>query len=336
MAYAIRTVLDTWFKSSAVQGSALPDDQKQFINAGSTLPITSFELIDPDHVKLTLGLDKQGKQIFFKGKNTWFVYRSAVQILRDGQVVSTAKPSYAVKAVLDTWLKLSAGQGTTLSAEQKQLIAANTVLPIESYGLVENDHVKLTLGLDNQGKQIFFKGKNTWFVYRLAVQIFKDGRIIDLAPPPPSAGKNINANGLRLLKSFEGLRLNAYVDPVGVLTIGYGTTAGVFSGMQITENEAEALLKRDLRRFETAVADLVQVPLSSDQFSALVCFAYNVGEYALANSTLLSLLNQGDFQGAADQFLRWNRGNSGELPGLTRRRNAERSLFLGKDYTAFL
>ena len=337
MAYAIKTVLDTWFKSSAVQGSALPNDQKQFINAGSTLPITGFELIDPDHVKLTLGLDKQGKQIFFKGKNTWFVYRSAVQIFRDGQVVSTAKSSYAMKAILDTWLKLSAGQGTTLSAEQKQLVAANTVLPIESYGLVENDHIKLTLGLDNQGKQIFFRGKNTWYVYRLAVQIFKDGRVIDLAPPSPPAGKNnINAKGLRLLKSFEGLRLGAYVDPVGVLTIGYGTTSGVFPGMQITESEAEAFLKRDLHRFESAVADLVQVSLNSDQFSALVSFAYNVGENALANSTLLGLLNQGDFQGAADQFLRWNRGDSGELPGLTRRRNAERSLFLGKDYTAFL
>ena len=346
MAYAIKTVLDTWFKVTPSQGSALPEDQKQFVNSGMTLPISGFEVVGADHIKLTLGLDRQGKQLFFKGKNTWYVYRLAIQILRDGQVAEiglpAAKPVYAIKTVLDTWLKSNAGQGSALHADEKQLIGANTVLPLESYKLVENDHIKLTLGVDNQGKQIFFKGKNTWYVYRPAVQVFKDGKVVNLAPilPPETnpfgSGKAINAKGLRLLKSFEGLRLDAYVDAVGVLTIGYGTTGGVFSGMHITEAEAEALLKRDLRRFESAVDDLVQVSLNSDQFSALVSFTYNIGEYALANSTLLQLLNQGDFQGAADQFLRWNRGDHGELPGLTRRRKAERSLFLGQDYTAFL
>jgi GH24 family phage-related lysozyme (muramidase) len=351
MAYAVKTVLDTWFKSSTAQGSALPDDQKQFVNSGMTLPISGFELVGTDYLKLTLGLDNQGKQLFFKGKNTWYVYRPAVQILKDGQVANAAPPAakstYALKAVLDTWLKTSTGQGSLLPADQKQLIGANTVLSLESYALVENDHIKLTLGLDAQGKQLFFKGRNTWYVYRPAVQLFKDGKVVNLAPAPApdanpfgapgkSAAKTINSKGLRLLKSFEGLRLDAYVDAVGVLTIGYGTTTGVVPGMRITEAEAEAFLKRDLGRFEAAVRDLVRVSLNDDQFSALVSFAYNVGESALANSTLLRLLNQGDFQGAADQFLRWNRGDSGELPGLTRRRKAERSLFLGKDYTAFL
>ncbi len=346
MAYAIKTVLDTWFKLSPAQGSALPDDQKQFINSGMTLPISGFEIVGADHIKLTLGVDRQGKQLFFKGKNTWYVYRLAVQILRDGQVAEpsspAAKPVYTMKTVLDTWFKSNAGQGSALPADQKQLVGANTVLPLESYKLVENDHIKLTLGLDNQGKQVFFKGKNTWYVYRPAVQVFKDGKVVNLAPvlPPETnpfgAGKAINSKGLRLLKNFEGLRLDAYVDAVGVWTIGYGTTGGVFPGMHITEAGAEAFLRRDLRRFEAAVDNLVQVSLNSDQFSALVSFVYNVGETALANSTLLGLLNQGDFQGAADQLLRWNRGDNGELPGLTRRRNAERSLFLGKDYTAFL
>jgi GH24 family phage-related lysozyme (muramidase) len=353
MAYAVKTVLDTWLKGSTAQGSALPDDQKQFVNSGMTLPISGFEVVDTEYLKLTLGLDKQGKQLFFKGKNTWYVYRPAVQILKDGQATNAAppatKPVCTMKAVLDTWLKTSTGQGSTLPADQKQLIGVNTLLSLESYALVENDHIKLTLGLDAQGNQVQFKGRNSWYVYRPAVQIFKDGKVVNLTPAPApaadanpfgkpdrSATKTINAKGLRLLKSFEGLRLDAYIDAVGVLTIGYGTTTGVTPGMRITEAEAEAFLKRDLAKFEAAIANLVKVSLNDDQFSALVTFTYNVGEYALANSTLLRLLNQGDLQGAADQFLRWNRGDNGELPGLTRRRKAERSLFLGKDYTAFL
>ncbi|HEY9643548.1 MAG TPA: lysozyme, partial [Coleofasciculaceae cyanobacterium] len=110
----------------------------------------------------------------------------------------------------------------------------------------------------------------------------------------------------------------------------------VFPGMQITEAQAEEFLKRDLAKFENAVTNLVEVKLNQDQFSALVSFAYNVGENALAGSTLLLLLNQGDYQGAADQFLRWNKGDNGELPGLTRRRKAERALFLSEDFTAYL
>ncbi|PSB22895.1 muraminidase [filamentous cyanobacterium CCP2] len=152
----------------------------------------------------------------------------------------------------------------------------------------------------------------------------------------PSGRRQINAKGLRLLKAFEGLRLEAYLDPVGVWTIGYGTTSGVFPGMRITEAQAEAFLRRDLARFERAVSDLITVPLNEDQYSALVSFTYNVGEGALAGSTLRRLLNQRDYQGAADQLLRWNRGDAGELPGLTRRRRAERALFLGQDYTVFL
>jgi GH24 family phage-related lysozyme (muramidase) len=151
-----------------------------------------------------------------------------------------------------------------------------------------------------------------------------------------SSGKT-SQDGVSLIKSFEGLQLTAYRDPVGVLTIGYGTTKGVSPGMKITQSQAEAFLKQDLSQFEQAVKDNVKVSLNSDQFDALVSFTYNVGEGALASSTLLRLLNQGDYQGAADQFSRWNKGDGGvELAGLTRRRKAERALFLGQDYTAFL
>ncbi|WP_115746948.1 lysozyme [Escherichia coli] len=139
-------------------------------------------------------------------------------------------------------------------------------------------------------------------------------------------------NGINLIKHFEGLELHAYPDPGtggAPWTIGYGTTSGVKPGMVITEAEAEALLKKDLYKFETGVSKLVKVPLTQNEFDALVSFAYNVGLGNLAASTLLKKLNEGDHQGAADQFPRWNRGGGKVLPGLTRRREAERKMFLG-------
>lgn len=155
-------------------------------------------------------------------------------------------------------------------------------------------------------------------------------------PPPSSSGRSTNAAGIRLIKAFEGLRLRAYRDAVGIWTIGYGTTSGVRSGMVITEAEAERLLRRDVEKFERAVISAVNVSINDNQFSALVCFSYNVGAGALRESTLLRLLNRGDYNGAANQFPRWNRAGGRVLAGLTRRRNAERALFLSQDYTRFL
>ncbi len=150
------------------------------------------------------------------------------------------------------------------------------------------------------------------------------------APPAPSgsATTRINAVGLKLIKEFEGLRLEAYICPAGVPTIGYGSTAGVKMGDRITEQQADALLLKDLERFEKGVRDAVKVPLTSNQFSALVSFAFNLGVGALQKSTLLQLLNKRDYKGAADQLLRWNKANGRVLEGLRRRREAERKLFL--------
>jgi len=106
--------------------------------------------------------------------------------------------------------------------------------------------------------------------------------------------------------------------------------------MQISQAQAEAFLQRDLATFEMAIASAVKVPLTADQFSALVSFIYNIGETNFGGSTLLRLLNQKDYLGAANQLLRWNKGGGQELPGLTRRRQAERALFLGQDFTIFL
>lgn len=134
--------------------------------------------------------------------------------------------------------------------------------------------------------------------------------------------------GITLVKSSEGLKLVAYKCPAGIWTNGYGHTGpDVTPGMVITQAQADALLARDLERFETGVARLVKVPLNQNQFDALVCFSFNLGLGALQGSTLLRLLNAGDYAGAAAQFPRWNKAGGKELPGLTRRRAAEQSLF---------
>ncbi len=162
-------------------------------------------------------------------------------------------------------------------------------------------------------------------------------------PPSPAVGtpsvgtsRQTNATGVSLIKSFEGLRLKAYQDAVGVWTIGYGTTRGVKPGQEISEAQAEALLKTDLNRFERAVSQSVRIPVNDNQFAALVSFTYNVGSGALKRSTLLKKLNRRDIYGASNEFLRWNRAGGRILAGLTRRRKAERALFLGQDYRRFL
>lgn len=135
--------------------------------------------------------------------------------------------------------------------------------------------------------------------------------------------------GLSLIKSFEGLRLQAYQDSVGVWTIGYGTTRGVKAGMKISKDQAERMLLNDVQRFEPEVQRLVTAPLSQNQWDALMSFTYNLGSANLESSTLRRLLNAGDYQGAADQFPRWNKAGGQVLAGLTRRRADERELFLG-------
>lgn len=134
--------------------------------------------------------------------------------------------------------------------------------------------------------------------------------------------------GIDLIKKFEGCRLEAYKCPAGVWTIGYGHTKGVQNGQKITQAQAEELLREDLRIYEQAVESCVKVPLSQNQFEALVSFCYNCGGEALRTSTLLKLLNEGKYSEAGEQFLRWNKAGGRVLAGLTRRREEERKLFL--------
>lgn len=138
--------------------------------------------------------------------------------------------------------------------------------------------------------------------------------------------------------AFESFESEAYLDPVGVPTIGYGTTVidgqPVRLGMTVTEEEARGLLMQDVERFDGAIAQHVTVPLNDNQRAALNSWAYNVGEDAVAGSTLVRRLNQGDYGGAAAELERWNKatdrrtGQVRELPGLTTRRSVEQELFL--------
>ena len=135
--------------------------------------------------------------------------------------------------------------------------------------------------------------------------------------------------GVALIKEFEGCKLKAYKCPAGVWTIGYGHTGPeVHEGQTITQQEAEVILENDLKKFIDGVDKLVTVELTSNQLGALVSFAFNVGLGNLKSSTLLKILNQGRYVDAAEQFLRWNKAGGKVLPGLTRRREAERLLFL--------
>ena len=141
--------------------------------------------------------------------------------------------------------------------------------------------------------------------------------------------------GISLIKQFEGCKLTAYQDSVGVWTIGYGWTQPVDgkpirAGMTIKQETAERLLKTGLVSYESDVSRLVKVGLTQGQFDALVSFTYNLGARSLSTSTLLRKLNAGDYAGAADEFLRWNKAGGKVLNGLTRRREAERDLFLGQ------
>jgi type VI secretion system secreted protein VgrG len=167
------------------------------------------------------------------------------------------------------------------------------------------------------------------------------------APAAPSLAGNktlkTNSEGLKLVRKSEGFFSKPYIDPVGIPTIGYGTIkypdgrSVTMKDPAITEAQAEAFLRHEAKEKEDAVKKMVKVPLNENQFSALVSFSYNVGTGALQNSTLLKKLNSGDYDGAADEFGKWNKGTvtnkktgkkeKVELKGLTTRRAAEKKLF---------
>jgi GH24 family phage-related lysozyme (muramidase) len=148
----------------------------------------------------------------------------------------------------------------------------------------------------------------------------------------------IASNGLiELIKEFEGFSATAYKDGGGVWTVGYGTThiGGISIGQYATCTEPEAcqMILDEVNPISYKISKMVTVHLTQNQFDALVDFTYNLGIGAFGNSTLLKKLNAGDYEGAANEFLRWDHDNGKKVAGLTRRRIAERALFLRPDYT---
>jgi lysozyme len=138
--------------------------------------------------------------------------------------------------------------------------------------------------------------------------------------------------GIELIRHFEGCRFDAYLCPAGVWTIGYGHTADVKEGDSIDQEAAEAFLIEDLETFEQAVTRLVEVPLTQQQFDALVSWTFNLGAGNLAESTLLRKLNNYQYVEVPEQMMRWVRAGGKVLDGLVRRRAAEAALFQSKDW----
>lgn len=146
---------------------------------------------------------------------------------------------------------------------------------------------------------------------------------------------NVSQKGLDLIKEFEGFSSKPYKCSAGVSSIGYGSTyyrdnkKVTMSDKPITEDEANSLLAYIANKdFGSFINKVVKVELNQNQFDALVSFAYNLGNGNLQNSTLLKKINQGDFIGASNEFIKWNKVGKKELVGLTKRREKEKKLFL--------
>ncbi|AIB15809.1 muraminidase (plasmid) [Azospirillum argentinense] len=149
--------------------------------------------------------------------------------------------------------------------------------------------------------------------------------------PDAAIPREIHPDALALVRHFEGLYLKAYLCPAGVPTIGYGHTAGVRMGQTINGLQTEVYLRADMADAARDVYRLVKVPLTDRQRGALTSFVFNLGAGTLRDSTLLRLLNQRDYEGAAGQFGQWVfatvDGVKTRLPGLVKRRAAESLMF---------
>ena len=141
----------------------------------------------------------------------------------------------------------------------------------------------------------------------------------------------LSQRGIDLIKQFEGYSSKAYPDPAtggAPWTIGYGTTKGVKPGMVITAQQAEKMLRDYVAKFEGGVSSLVTAPTTQGQFDAMVSLAYNIGLGNFGKSTLLKKHNARCYTCAADQFRVWNRANGKVMNGLTKRRAAERQVYM--------
>ena len=143
---------------------------------------------------------------------------------------------------------------------------------------------------------------------------------------------NISQEGLSLIKKFEGCELEAYKCAAGVWTIGFGSIKGVKQGDTITQEEADNLLLHEMDEYEGYINDAVNVDLNQNQFDALVSWVFNLGPSNLSSSTLLTRINNKNWDDVPAQIKRWNKAGGKVLQGLIRRREAEALLFEGKEW----
>ena len=141
-----------------------------------------------------------------------------------------------------------------------------------------------------------------------------------------------SSEGISLIQKFEGCELEAYQCSAGVWTIGYGHTKDVVEGMTITKEQAEQMLVDELHEYENYINEYVTVALSQNQFDALVSWVYNLGPANLKASTMLKVLNKGQYEEVPAQMKRWNKAGGKVLEGLIRRREAEACLFKGMEW----
>jgi lysozyme len=143
---------------------------------------------------------------------------------------------------------------------------------------------------------------------------------------------NISQEGIALIKRFEGCELEAYLDSVGIPTIAYGRIKNVEMGDTCTQEQAEKWLEEELPEYEGYINDMVKVELEQCQFDALCSWVYNLGPNNLKESTLLKVLNEGNYSSVPAEIKRWNKAGGKVLQGLMRRREAEALLFENKEW----
>ena len=142
----------------------------------------------------------------------------------------------------------------------------------------------------------------------------------------------ISEDGLELIKKFEGCETTAYQDSVGVWTIGFGHTKGVEEGQTCSIEDAESMLADEMDEYEGYINNMVKVELQQHEFDALVAWVYNLGPTNLGESTMLKVLNGGQFDRVPDEMNRWTRAGGEILEGLVRRRQAESLMFQNLDW----
>jgi GH24 family phage-related lysozyme (muramidase) len=235
-------------------------------------------------------------------------------------------PNVELTFLKDSVLKHRPVPSNDLSDAEKDPIKAGTTIQVSAIRPeLERGHIFVTLSQDPGSKFKTVDGKNSVYLYADHTNFVAP----DLSSPTErsaAAGyKTIGAEGFKCITHYEGCRLTPYYCSAGVLTVGWGSTGKhVQENMQITQKEADDLLKADLVRFEEGVIECITVPITRGMFDAAVSFSFNCGVEALRDSTLLKKLNAGDYDAVGEQFMRWT--NQG-LAGLVSRRKSEVDLF---------